>query len=169
MLSYTYSWRYNFTTPTQPPPLAAIDADGYCRRSNASTCPSVWDSVSLRPSVRPERRYHSNSLRIAAIRLKFGEVVQSIMMQIAVYNIHTLPIFASFTELWKFHDRLDQAWGTTLPLYLFKDFSYWPAIWWGDVQYYGTDRNIKCPCLAIFCASHGYLKLPWQAQTRSDR
>ena len=56
-------------------PSAAIGADGYCRRS-------------LRPgvclSVRPERRYRSNSLGISTISLKFGGMMHSTMEQIAI-------------------------------------------------------------------------------------
>ena len=52
-------------------PSAAI---GHCVRS--SVCPSV--------SVRPERRYRSNSLRISAISLKFRGMMPSTMEQMKI-------------------------------------------------------------------------------------
>ena len=47
---------------------------------------------------------------------------------------------------------------TTLPLELFKDFSYQPEIWWDDEQYHGADRFLKWPCSANFCMLHRTLK-----------
>ena len=55
--------------------IFTLDADGYCRRSLR---PSV------RPSVHPERRYHSNALRISTISLKFGRMIHSTMKETAI-------------------------------------------------------------------------------------
>ena len=46
----------------------------------------------------------------------------------------------------------------TLPLKLFKDFSYQPEMWWGDAQYHEANRYLIWPCSAKFCAFHGTLK-----------
>ena len=47
---------------------------------------------------------------------------------------------------------------TTLPLYLFEDFSYQRKIWWDDAQYNGVYRSMKWQCSANFCVFHGTLK-----------
>ena len=52
-------------------PSAVIGANGYWRQ---------W----LRPSVRPEWYYHSSTLRILAISLKFDGMMHSTMEQIAI-------------------------------------------------------------------------------------
>ena len=46
-------------------------------------CVRPTGRLSVRPSVRPERRYVSNSLRISGISLKLGGMMHSIMEQIA--------------------------------------------------------------------------------------
>ena len=73
-------------------------------------------NASTRTFVRPERRYRSNSLRIPAIWLKFGEMWHNNMKQIAI----KMTMFGHFC---KFHGTLefsmigfDWVWGTTLPL-----------------------------------------------------
>ena len=53
----------------------------YLRPPSAPTGISVGHCV--RPSVRPERHYHFNSLRISAVSLKFGGMMHSTMDQIA--------------------------------------------------------------------------------------
>ena len=58
-----------------------------CRRVLSSAIAFV------RPSVRPERRYRSNALRISCINLKFGGMMQSNMKQIAIQIGHDQPIF----------------------------------------------------------------------------
>ena len=72
-------------------PSAAIGANGYCRHFMHPECPK-W-------------HYCSNSLRISAIGLKFVWIIHSTMKQIANWLLCT-AIFASFMELWSFHDRL---------------------------------------------------------------
>ena len=47
---------------------------------------------------------------------------------------------------------------TTLPLELFKDFSYGSEIEWDDAQYHEADRCLKWLCYANFCAIHRTLK-----------
>ena len=53
---------------------------------------------------------------------------------------------------------LDQVWGTILPIWLLKDLSYGPEIWWDDAQYHEADRNVKWSCSDNFCALDGTLK-----------
>ena len=53
----------------------------------------------VHPYLRPERYYHSNSLRISAICLKFGGMMHSTMEQITVQNGHAWPIFACSVKL----------------------------------------------------------------------
>ena len=88
LLSFNYLW----------PPSAPTGIDvGHC----------------VRPSVRPERHYHFNSLRISAISLKFGGMMHSTMDQMALLG-HFLRVPRNF-EI--FDNRLfDQVWGMTLPL-----------------------------------------------------
>ena len=74
-------------------PLATISANGYCHFDIASVCPSVCLSVG--PSVHPEWRHCSNSLRISAISLKFGGMMHSTMEQIAFDDFVTQGARAS--------------------------------------------------------------------------
>ena len=59
-------------------------------------CPCVC------PFVCPKQRYHTNSLRISAISLKFGRMMHSTMKHIAVDNGDAWSIFLRTTELWNF-------------------------------------------------------------------
>ena len=70
--------------------------------------------MSACPSVRPERRYRSNSLRNSAIGLKFGEAMHSTMKQVVIQKSYVLPIFARATAL------------------IFMEFIYLSEIWWDD-------------------------------------
>ena len=56
----------------------------------------------VRPSACPERRYHSNALRISAISLKFGGMMHSTMKQYRYFKWLCSANFARLTELWKF-------------------------------------------------------------------
>ena len=107
--------------------IFTLGADGYCRRS-------------LRPSVRPERRYHSNALRISTISLKFGRMIHNTMKE-------TMAMLGQFLRVLRnlkiFHGRLGRwpilemqgnhimAWNLvawcSVPL-------KWIAIWNGHVQ-----------------------------------
>ena len=66
----------------RPPSAQMGIVVGHCVRSTGrlSVRPPVY------PSVRPERHYRSNSLRISALSLKFGGMI-------AVQNGHARPIF----------------------------------------------------------------------------
>ena len=68
---------------------------------------------------------------------------------------------------------LDQVWGMMLLLELFKDFRYWPEIWWDDEQYHEANLFLKWPCFPTFCTFHGTLKFSmigldqvWEMMTR---
>ena len=97
--------------------------------------------ASVRPYVRTERRYRSNSLMISAISLKFSRMLHSTMVQIAIENGYAPSIFQGTLKI-SMMSFLDQVGGTTLPLKLFKDFCYWPEIWWDRAQYHGADRYL---------------------------
>ena len=67
---------------------------------HASACPSLC------PWVRPERRYHPNSLRIAAIGLKFGGMTHSTMRQVAIQNGYVQLILRRPRNFENFYDRI---------------------------------------------------------------
>ena len=48
------------------------------------------------------RRNRSNSLKISVVSLKFGEIMQSNMSQIAIYSGHARLIAPGFVEIWNF-------------------------------------------------------------------
>ena len=71
--------------------IFTLDADGYCRRS-------------LRPSVRPERRYHSNALRISTWNLAEWYTVP---WRRPLFNMAMLGQFLRVLRNFKiFHGRL---------------------------------------------------------------
>ena len=77
------------------PPLAPMGIFvGHCIRPSVRL--SVCPSVSL--SVRPERRYRFNSLRISAFSLTFGGMMHTAVEQIAIKNGHARPIVAGSSE-----------------------------------------------------------------------
>ena len=88
--------------------------------------------------------------------------MHSTMEQIAIWNDDARSIFSVPRNFEIFHCMVgrpfDQVWGTTLPLYLFKDFSYRPEIWWDDAQYDEADLYAKWPCSVNICTFHGTLK-----------
>ena len=57
---------------------------------------------------------------------------------------------------------------TMFPLWLFKDFSYQPQIWWDDAQYHGADGSLKLPCSANFCMFQGTLKFSMMGLGQED-
>ena len=76
--------------------------------------------------------------------------------------------FCAFRRTLKYSmTGLDQVWGKTSPLYLFKDFNYWPDIWWDDAQQHETDCYLKWLCSAIFCALNWTLKFPVKSRTKA--
>ena len=64
-----------------------------CRYRRQQVLSSLHAST-LRPSVRPKRIYHSNSVTVLHIGLKFNGIVDSTISQIAVLYSHTWPNFA---------------------------------------------------------------------------
>ena len=121
-------------------PSAAIGASGYCRHFMHPECPK-W-------------HYYSNSLRISAIGLKFVWIIHSTMKQIANWMLCT-AIFASFMELWSFHDRLGTGVGddgATLTLQRFE-LSAWNLVGWCTAP----SRRLlyTMAMLVCFCASTG--------------
>ena len=53
----------------------------------------------MRPSIRPKRRYRSNTLRISAMCLTLGGMVPSTMKQMTIQNDYAMPFLVRFTEL----------------------------------------------------------------------
>ena len=106
--------------------------------------------LSVCPLVRPERHYRS--LSISPIDLTVGGMVHSIIEQLAIINGYARPIFAYSTELWNFC-RLWPGLRDDVTALIFKDFGYWPELWWVDVQFHEADRYTKLhvwPILARF-------------------
>ena len=93
-LQATYFQEILFGTPSAPPGIVV----------HAPVRPFV--PLSVRLSVRRPRRYRSNSLRILAIGLKFGEMIHSNMKQIA-FKMAKLGQFSRVPQNFEyFHDTL---------------------------------------------------------------
>ena len=134
-------------------PSAAIGANGYCHHFMHPECPK-W-------------HYCSNSLRISAIGLKFVWIIHITMKQIANWLLCT-AIFASFMELWSFHDRLGTGVGddgAALTVQRFE-LSAWNLVGWCTVP----SRRLlyTMAMLVCFYASTGLQHFPWQAWIRSE-
>ena len=105
------------------------------------------------------------TLKISAIGLKFVWIIHITMKQIANWLLCT-AIFASFMELWSFHDRL---WtgvvdnGAALILQRFE-----PEIWWDDAHYHHADCYIQWLCSFIFVHPLDFQHFPWQAWIKSE-
>ena len=89
------------------------------------------------------------------------------MKQIANWLLCT-AIFASFMELWSFHDRLGTGVGddgAALTLQRFE-LSAWNLVGWCTVP----SRRLlyTMAMLVCFCASTGLQHFPWQAWIRSE-
>ena len=106
---------------TRPPSAPTGIVVGHCVRSagRLSVPPSVC--LSVRPSslsVRPDRRHHSNSLRISATSLIFGGMMQVPWGRL-LFKMTMLGQFLCVPRkvwnfpLWPF---FNQVWGTTLSL-----------------------------------------------------
>ena len=106
------------------------------RRVMSSAIASVRPSIclSIRPSVHPEWRFLYNTFRIIAISLKFGGAMHSTMEGIAIWNGYGNFCWFHRTLKLSMAGFFEQVWGKTLLLLLFKDFSYWPEIWWDNAQ-----------------------------------
>ena len=93
---------------------------------------------SLRPSIRPKRRYRSNSLRISAMGLKLGGMIHSTIKQIAIKNGCAFHRTLKFSLI-----GLDPVGGMMTHIRKREEIPSWPGNRWHDVMYHEADHSLE--------------------------
>ena len=123
--------------------------------------------LSVRSSVRPECQYlFTNFSYHPEFWLDFAKFhEENLYLKLFYMLIHFLRIPRNMQL---FYDRPVSGLSddVTLPLILFKDFSYWPEIWWEDAQYHEAPRYLNGYARVMFACQPNFEIFSWLAWAR---
>ena len=107
--------------------------------------------LSVHPSVRPERRYQSYTLRILAISLKFGGMEHSTRSR----YLCKMAMLSQFLRVSNNLDvsmiGLERVRRMMTHISKCEEIISWPEIWLHDAMYHEADHYLKWRCSASVC------------------